>query len=168
MSDVLKVTFRFDEATYLKGAKVAYDLSMKRGARRYVGWFFIALVQFGVVGALRANAYGLLLLSTLLVLYWYVLRWPLRKMALKRVFHRNPYADKTLTLVAEEGGLCVDDKCIPWFEFSRAVATPEGYLLDMQDAFLFIPRDAFDDANVRNAFVAMVRAHVKPFEKVEV
>ncbi|NPA29848.1 MAG: hypothetical protein GXO33_06685 [Epsilonproteobacteria bacterium] len=164
---LLRVRFRFDEATYLKGAKIAYDVMMKHTGRKYVGWFFIALAQFGVVGALRAGTYGLLLLSTLLLLYWYVLRWPLRKAALKRVFHRSPYADRDLTLEAQEGGLCVDDKCIPWFEFTRVLATPQGYLLDMSDAFLFIPRDAFEDDKTRTAFVALMRAHVKRFEKID-
>ena len=167
MSEPIRVRMTFDEKTYLDGAKIAYDVTMKRTGRRYVGWFFIALAQFGVVGALRTGTYGLLLLSTLLLLYWYLLRWPLRKTALRRIFHRSPYADRDLVLEAGEGGLCVDDKCIPWFEFTRVLATPKGYLLDMNDAFLFLPRDAFDDGNMRDAFVALLRTHVKHFEKTE-
>ena len=167
MSEPLRVRVKFDEATYLKGAKTAYDVQMKHTGRKYIGWVFIAMAQFGVVGALQAGAYGLLLLSTLLLIYWYLLRWPLRKAALKRVFRHSPYADRELVIEAQDGGLCVDDKCIPWFEFTRVLATPQGYLLDMNDGFLYIPREAFESADLRNAFVALVRRHVDRFEKID-
>jgi hypothetical protein len=167
MSDPVELTLVWDEETYLKGAKIAYDLMMKQTARRYVGWFFIALVQFGVVGALRAGTYGLLLLSTLLVIYWYGLRWPLRKAALRRFFKKSPFAGERLRIVAEDGGLCINDRCVPWHEFTRVLATKDGYLLDMKESFLFIPKGRFESSDTRESFSSLLRSKVGTFEKVD-
>jgi len=168
MSEPIELTLEWDEETYLKGAKVAYDLQMKHTGRKYVGWIFIAMLQFGVVGALQANTYGMLMLSTLLLLYWYYLRWPLRKMALKRFFEKSPFANRTLHIAAEEGGLCIDDSCVPWHEFQRVIATRDGYLLDMVDRFLFIPKGHFRDVNEQEAFSALLRRTVKHFQQMEI
>ncbi|WP_457597854.1 YcxB family protein [Hydrogenimonas sp.] len=164
MSDL---RLRWDEATFLEGAKLAYDYDMRHGWRRYAGWFFIALVQFGVVGALRYGQNGLLLLSTLLVLYWYFLRWPIRQKALRRFFNSSGYAGKELRIEPEEGGICIDGQCLPWREFRRVIASEKGYLLDMEDAFLYLPRRIFPDAETRNTFVALLREHIEKFQRME-
>ena len=166
MSEAITLTLDWDEDTYLKGAKVAYDLQMRQGWRRYAGWLFIAMVQFGVVGALMAGRYALLLLSTLLVLYWYGLRWPMRKAALKRLFARSDRADQTLHLRADEKGLCIDDRCVGWETFRRVVAATEGYLLEMQEGVLFIPKSRFEDGETQRRFVSLLREKVPRFEKI--
>lgn len=160
MSEPLSVEVTWDEATFLEGAKTAYDYDMRHTWRRYMGWFFIALTQFGVVAAVRHGSVGLLLVSTLLVLYWYGLRWPMRKRMLRRYFARMPDAGRRLRLRVTDEGLCVDEGCIGWDRFRRAILSPEGYLLEMGDAFLYIPRRAFGDAETRNAFVGMLKEKI--------
>ncbi|WP_457596394.1 YcxB family protein [Hydrogenimonas sp.] len=166
MSDVW-VEVLWDEATFLEGAKIAYDYDMGRGWRRYLGWAFVALVQFGVVGALLHGSFGLLFISTLLVLYWYFLRWPMRKAALKRYFRRHPYAGRRLRFVVSDGGLCVDDRCVPWENFQRLIASPKGYLLDMGEAFLYLPKRAFNSDEAKAAFFEAFKTHIPNIVKVE-
>ena len=161
------VKFRFDEKLYLEGAELSYDISMKEGWRRYTGWLFIALLQFGVVSALVGGRFALLFLSTILVIYWYYLRWPLRKAALARIFEKSPYADRTLSIVPEDGGLCIDDKCVPWFEFDRVIYRDGNFLFDMGDSILYIPSTAFADSEERSQFASFIREKVERFEKVE-
>jgi len=158
---------KWDEATFLEGAKIAYDYDMRHGWRRYAGWFSIALVQFGVVGAIRYGHNGLLLLSTLLVLYWYFLRWPVRQKALRRFFRSSGYAQKELSIEPEEEGLRIDGTPVLWREFRRVIASKEGYLLDMGDAFLYLPRRVFADSGSRNAFVALLRERIETFQRME-
>ena len=160
MSKPIVLTFKWDEATFLEGAKTAYDYDMRHSWRRYVGWFFIALTQFGVVAALRYGSAGLLLLSTLLVLYWYGLRWPLRRRMLKRYFLREPDAGKTLEMQIDENGICIDTRCIAWDRFHHAIMAEKGYLLQMDETFLYIPRRVFDHAKTRNEFVALLREKI--------
>ena len=158
-----KFRFVWDEATFMEGAKLAYDYDMRHTWRRYVGWFFIAMTQFGVVGAINHGAPGLLLVSTILVVYWYFLRWPLRKRALRRFFEKSPLKDQEIVVEPEEGGICLAGSCVPWREFVRVVASERGYLLDMVDGFLYIPRKVFADSESRNAFVAVLKAHIPNF-----
>ncbi|BBG65281.1 hypothetical protein NNO_0578 [Hydrogenimonas sp.] len=167
MSDGLKLTLKWDEESFMEGAKLAYDYEMKESWRRYVGWFFIALTQFGVVGAVRYGAIGLLLVSTLLVTYWYFLRWPLRRSALRRFFKKLPNAGREITLEVESGGLCVDEVCVPWSSFRRVIASSKGYLLDMGDAFLYLPREIFPDSESRNSFVAVLKEKIENFRRFE-
>ncbi len=168
MSDLPVLTLEWNEGTFLKGAKLVYDYDMRNSWRRYVGWGFIALTQFGVVGAVRHGAIGLLLLSTFLVIYWYFLRWPLRKRALLRFFRKSQPGEKRLKLEVEEGGLCIDDRCVPWHQFRRVIAAKEGYLLDMGDAFLFVPRNIFPDSESRNSFVALLKEKIERYNTFEI
>ena len=167
MSDEIDLTLKWDKKTYLEGAKIAYDAMMRFSPKRYLGWFFIALTQFGVIGALKANVYGLLLLSTILVVYWYWLRWPLRKIALGRYFEKSPFANKTLRITADKNGICIDGSCVPWREFQRVLATKKGYLLDMTDSFLFIPRSLFRNEDEMKFFSTLLIDNIKNFEKIE-
>ncbi|WP_353663136.1 YcxB family protein [Hydrogenimonas sp. SS33] len=158
----------WDEATFLEGAKIAYDYDMRHTWRRYAGWFFIALTQFGVVDALRHKAIGLLLVSTLLVIYWYGLRWPMRRRMLRRFFRAHPDAGKTLEISLLKEGVCVKEGCIPWERFSRALLSPKGYLLQMEaDAFIYLPRRIFPDSETRNAFVAEIREKIPSVVKID-
>jgi len=168
MSEKNKLVLKWDEDTYLKGAKVAYDIMMKTTFRRYVGWFFIALVQFGVVAMFRGGSYGLLLLSTLLIIYWYGIRWPMRKVALKRFFHKSPFAGQVLNVSPVDDGLCINDKCVPWSSFKYVFATKDGYLLDMEEGYLFIPKKHFNSSEERKKLSSILREKVEQYKKVEI
>ncbi|WP_201353708.1 YcxB family protein [Hydrogenimonas urashimensis] len=164
----IHVSMTWDEATFLEGAKIAYDVDMRHSWRRYAGWFFIALTQFGVVGAIRHQAIGLLLVSTLLVIYWYGLRWPLRRRMLRRFFRSHPDAGKTLEISLLKEGVCVKEGCIPWNRFLRAILSPKGYLLQLDDGtFLYLPRRIFPDSDTRNAFVAEIREKISSIVKID-
>ncbi len=167
MSKDRRYTFLLDEETFLEGARVAYDYDMKHTWRKYAGWFFIALVQFGVVGALKYGTNGLLLVSTVLTLYWYFLRWPLRKMAIKRVFRKSGFADQKVSVEPKKGGICLGDLCFPWYTFSRVIASKQGYLLDMEEGFIYIPRSVFPDSESRNDFVGLLKEHIDTFQRFE-
>ncbi len=135
----------WSEVLFLEGAKLAYDYDMRYSWRRYMGWFFIALTQFGVVGALRKGAIGLLLISTLLVIYWYALRWPMRKKMLKRFF-RSQEKEQTITLTLSKSGICTDNECIPWDRFDRTIISIKGILLDMgAGSYLYLPRSILNE-----------------------
>ncbi len=167
MSDNMKLELRWDEESFMQGAKLAYDYEMKHSWRRYAGWLFIAMTQFGVVGAIRYGVNGLLLISTILVIYWYFLRWPLRRSALKRFFKKLPNAEKIIKIEAQDGGICLDGVCVPWSSFRRVIASSNGYLLDMGDAFLYLPRSIFPDSESRNGFVALLKENIENYRRFE-
>jgi hypothetical protein len=60
MSKKIEIAFKWDKDSALQASKLYYDYDMKNSSKRYIGWFFVALVQFGIVGALKHDVFGLL------------------------------------------------------------------------------------------------------------
>ncbi len=157
---VITLELPWDEATFLEGAKLAYDYDMRHSWRRYMGWFFIALTQFGVVAALLRGSIGLLLISTLLVIYWYGLRWPMRRRMLRRFFAGEERPGRLKITLSEEG-ICLDEACLPWEGFRRAILAPAGTLLEMGGGtFLYFPRRIVPDDEHWNRLAERLRKHI--------
>lgn len=161
MSDpAVSLMLPWDEVTFTEGAKLAYDYDMSRGWRRYAGWFFVTLTQFGVVAALLHESIGLLLVSTLLVIYWYGLRWPMRRLMLQHFFARGERA-QILKVALDDSGICLDKSCFPWESFQRALLADTGYLLELgRGTFLYFPKRVFADDKSREAFLTSVKRRI--------
>jgi hypothetical protein len=102
---IIELDFIFDKDFFINTSKKVYEYEMKHSNKKYVGWFFIAVAQFGVVGALKHNAYGLLFISTVLIFYWYVLRWQVRKLLAIKWFNKMPIKDKPIHIVIDDEGI---------------------------------------------------------------
>ena len=46
MSNKIKISYNWDEETFINASKAAYDFEMKNSPKRFLGWFFIAMTQF--------------------------------------------------------------------------------------------------------------------------
>ena len=159
MSKKITLQYIWDKETFTQASKAIYDFNMKHSPKRFLGWFFIALTQFGVVGALKKDAYTLLIISTLLVIYWYALRWSLRKSMLLRGFSSSAIKDHTFVIAIDEKGIEIDKSLIQWHEILEVISLCEGYLLYKGDSFLFFPKDAFNSLEDRENFVSYVKEH---------
>ncbi len=158
----------WNEAAFLQGAKLLYDTTLKHSPRRFLGWAFIALAQFGVVMAVRQGTVGMLLLGTLLSIYWYFLRWPLRKAALLREFRRSATAGKRLGVVLRDEGIAIDGETVAYDAVQRVLAALQGYVLLIGDGFLFVPDSAFSDAKTRERFSSALIERVGSFERIDI
>ena len=147
----IEVTFSWDKDTYIKGSKSLYNDLLKHSPRRFFGWIFIAMSQFGLVAFFKKGAFGLLFLSTILLIYWYILRWPIRKMLLLNSFKKSPIKDKVFTVVIKKSGIMINDIDILWKEVNRILIEDEGFLLYYHDNFIYIPKDAFKDDDYEKA-----------------
>jgi len=104
------INFIWSEKFALDSAKALYDYELQHSNKKYIGWFFVALAQFGVVGALKHNVYGFLVVATIGLVYWYILRWPLRAWFIKKSFKKSPFANKNITFTIKTDGIYKDDK----------------------------------------------------------
>ena len=153
----IEINYIWDQKLALESAKILYDYELKNSNKKYLGWFFIALLQFGVVGALKHNAYGLLSISTILVVYWYNFRWPIRKYFIKKTFLKSPFANKKIKLVATDKYLQIDENSqIQYNDIKKYEQLDKGIFLDYQSGTIFLPNKAFSIVEDKNRFYKFI------------
>jgi len=130
---------KWDEDIFLEGAKAYYDYSLKHSKKRVLGWIFIALLQFGIVMLLKQGTYGMVLLGSILTLYWYFLRWPIRRLLLKMAFKKSPLANKEMNIDINKNGLLIDNQELPFEKIKDFIKGNKGYLLLIDKGFIYLP-----------------------------
>ena len=135
-----KISYKWDKESFIKASKEAYDYEFKNSTKRYIGWLFVGLAQFGVVALLKNGAPGLLYISTFLILYWYVLRWKLRELILKKSFKSEP--NSKVEVIANDDFLKINNQKISWDKLDSIVKLDNGYILRGEGKFLYFPKSA--------------------------
>jgi len=161
----IDIKYQWNKETFLLASKAMYDFDMKHSPKRFLGWMFIALTQFGVVGALKKDAFGLLIVSTFLVIYWYALRWPLRKIMLLKGFNNSSIKDKQFVMSANKDGLALDSKLITWNDLKEVISLKDGFLLYYGESFLFIPKNAFLSIDEKDRFSHLAKDNAAFYKK---
>ena len=161
MSKLLEFSYKWDKETFLNASHEAYKYEMKHSPKRFLGWIFIAMTQFGVVAAFKGAPIGLLLISTFLVIYWYFLRWPMRKSMLAKRFDK----EATYDIKVKEDEIIINEKKIAWSEVLEVVSLEKGFLILANDSFFFFPRKAFKTLEEKNAFAEIAKKNVKSYTK---
>ena len=161
----IKISYIWDKNTYLNASKIAYTYELKRSPKRFLGWIFIAMSQFGVVSAMKGGGIGLLLLSSLLILYWYYLRWQIRKSILLKNFDNLPNRDHKFTILADKNGLLIDNNPIEWRKILEVISLKSGFLLYYDTTFLFLPLGGFKDIEEKSKFSSLAKSKVKNYKK---
>ena len=161
MSKSIQITLDWNEEEALKASKLFYDYDMRHSLKRYIGWFFIALMQFGIVAALKYNAYGLLVISSFLVLYWYYGRWYLRSRLIRKYYRKKGLQNSTLHIRCDKEGIFIENIPIRWEDIYAVIDTKSALLLNTQKEPLYIPYSAFDDMDDLQECLKLLRAKGK-------
>ena len=157
MSKEIEIHYTFTKDSVLQASKLYYDYDMKNSSKRYIGWFFVALVQFGIVGALKHDSFGLLYISTFLVAYWYYGRWYLRARMIQRYYDSKGIQSAQVKFVANDEGLYSDAKTILWDDVLRVIELQNGILIQTQEEALFFDNEAFNSSKQRSLFVKLAK-----------
>ncbi len=165
MSKEINIEYIWDKGTYLKASKVAYDYELKKSNKRYIGWFFIALTQFGVVAAMKKGSIALLLISTILVVYWYFFRWGIRKKVIETTFDKLENANQKYKLTLTNENLSINENKITWEEITQVTALEEGIFIYLDQNSIFIPSSAFKDIQERNEFLTILKSKVSNYSR---
>ena len=156
-SKQVQVSWKWDRENFEKSFEEAYTYHYKNSARRYIGWLFIAMAQFGVVAALKKGSVALLLFSTLLLLYWYVVKkWLLKKRALKS-FQNAPLRDQVIMMTIDREGIRQGDKVLSWDEIDGLVPLEGGVMLYQQGREFYIPASAFPSVEEMSRFKSIAK-----------
>ena len=158
ISKEITIKYSWDEESFLSASKIAYEYGLKHSLKRYLGWLFIILAQFGVVAALKKGAFGLLFISTILLIYWYFLRWPLRAIFIKRSFKKSNLANKEFVAKITKDYLEINSIKIKWSEIKEVVSIKTGYLIELSNQLLFLPKSAFKEKEAKEQFIKLAKS----------
>ncbi len=165
MSDPIRITYDWSRENVEKLFASSYKYLFNHSGKRYVGWLFIALLQFGVVAALKQGSVGLLMFSTIVLIYWY---YGKRLIAHRRVmasWQASPFRDKTITILADEDGLeihsDVGDVQWSWDEIDEVMGIEEDILVYHAPDFHYIPEGAFGSIEDKSRFKSLAKAQGK-------
>ncbi len=153
----ITVKYIWDKDTFTKGSKSLYMDMLRNSPKRFIGWFFIGLSQFGLVAFYKKGAFGLLMLSTVFLLYWYVLRWPIRKIFLLKSFKNSPLKDKNIEITFDNNYILIDNIKLKYKDIPRVLIEKAGYLFYYQDNFFFIPKESIKE---EEKFIKMIKKRI--------
>ena len=157
----IKIKYKWDRENFLKASEIVYNYELKNSPKRFLGWIFIALSQFGVVMAMKKGAIGLLAISTILILYWYSFRWKIRKYFINKTFDKLPNANQNFSIIAKKEGLYLNDKKINWSNILEIISLKEGVLLYIDKNFLFFPKESFKNFEEKKYFLEFVKVNLE-------
>ncbi len=159
----IEISYKWDRENFEKAFSNAYTHQYKNSARRYIGWFFVALAQFGVVGALKGGSVGLLMLSTILIFYWYVgKKWLVHKRASK-AFENSPLKNTLIKLQIGDKDIKQNDTILPWEKIQGLVPVEDDILLYQADKTFYIPSNAFKSVEDKSRLKSLAKDKGKFF-----
>lgn len=167
MSKDITLNFLWDKEIYMKAGELAYSYKMFHTPKKYMGWFFIALLQFGVVGALLKGTLAILLFSTILLIYWYYIKKIIEKSILSKSFEKKKKANKRLHILINDNAITINKKTILWDEIPLIVVEHYGYLLDHKNGFLFFPKKAFTSEEDNVLFIKIANTHNIHIDRIQ-
>ncbi len=163
ISKPIKISYKWDRENFEKAFLKSYTHQFKNSARRYIGWFFVALAQFGVVAALKGGSIGLLLLSSILILYWYIIKkWLVHRRAVK-AFENSPLKDNLITLEIGQDSIKQENTDISWQDLQGLVPVEDDILLYHKERAFYIPATAFSSDEERSALKTYAKERGKLF-----
>jgi len=153
----MNISYTWDKENFEKAFLKSYTHQFKNSARRYVGWFFVAMAQFGVVAALKGGSIGLLLLSTVLILYWYVIKkWLVYQRAIK-AYENSALKNSKIKLQITQEGVTQEDTFIPWEEIQGLVPIEDDILFYYKKNAFYIPSNAFRSIEEKSALKSLAK-----------
>ena len=161
MSKPIEINFVYTKELAIKASKLFYDYDMKNSSKRYIGWLFVALMQFGVVGALKHDSFGLLFVSTFLVIYWYYIRWYVRKGMIVKFYDKSNINNRDVLFILDKSGLHYEEEVIAWDNVVKVIKFDDGALVQTDSNSLFFHRDFFCSFDDMQSFLSQMKEHGK-------
>ncbi len=165
MSDPIRITYDWSRENVEKLFDSSYKYLFNHSSRRYIGWFFIALLQFGVVAALKKGSVGLLMFSTIILIYWYYGKRLIARRRAIASWQASLFRDKTITILADDDGLEIrsdaGDVQWSWDEIDEVVGIDGDVLVYRAPHFHYIPEGAFGSIEDKSRFKSLAKAQGK-------
>lgn len=157
MSKNITLSFYWSKKVYMQAGEFAYNYKMKHTSKKYMGYLFIALLQFGVVGALLKDTLAILIFSTVMLIYWYYLKIRIETFYLSKRFDSEKDANKLLKISIKDDEIDINERKVLWSEIPLIIAGEKGYLLDHISGYIFFPNKAFERDEDKTDFINIAK-----------
>jgi hypothetical protein len=165
MSDPIHIRYTWNRQNVEKLFDSSYTYVFRHSVRRYIGWFFIALLQFGVVATLKQGSIGMLMFSSIMLLYWYYVRKRLAHRRTMASFEASAFKDQTIEITADEEGLEIRSdgggEQVSWEEIDGIVGLDDAILLYKDPHTYYIPVSGFASIDAKSRFKTLAKQHGK-------
>jgi len=170
MSKPIKISYIWNRENIDKLFEASYKYQFNNSAKRFIGWFFVALLQYGVVVALKKDAYAILLFSTIMLFYWYYgKKWIAKRRAYKS-FENSKFKDKKIEIsigndgfsLASFGAEASDSKTNEhwsWDEVQEVIVLGDDIMLYKHPHFHYIPSNGFESIEEKSRFKSLVKKY---------
>jgi len=164
MSKSIKISYIWNRENVDRLFEASYKYQFNNSAKRFIGWFFIALLQYGVVVALKKDAFAILLFSTIMLFYWYYgKKWITKKRADKS-FENSPFKDKKIEMSIDKNGFTLisnNNEKWSWDEVQEVITLEDDIMLYKHPNFHYIPSNGFESIEEKSRFKSMVKKYGK-------
>jgi hypothetical protein len=165
MSKEIEIKYKWDRETFLEASKATYDFELRHSPKRFLGWFFIAMTQFGVVAALKKDAIGLLLFSSIVLVYWYYGKKMIARRRVRKSFEHSPFKDRMIHIDAGDEGLDIrgneGDIHWDWEDIDDIISLDDAVMIYRHPDFHYIPASGFASLEEKSRFKSMAKKHHK-------
>ena len=165
MSKSIEISYVWDKENVQRLFEESYNYQFKHSAKRYIGWFFIALMQFGVVFVLKKGAFELLLFSTIVLLYWYYGKKMIAKKRAMKSFETSSFRNKTIHIEVNDKGFIIKNQEgkteWSWDDVDEVAVLEDDFIIYKFPHFHYVPSNGFSTLEDKSRFKKMSREHHK-------
>jgi hypothetical protein len=162
MSKPIKISYIWNRANIDKLFDASYKYQFNNSKKRFIGWFFIALMQYGVVIALKKEAFAILLFSTIVLFYWYYGKKWIAKRRAEKSFEKSPFKDKRIEISIDRDGFTLlqpNQEKWSWDEVQEVVVLGDDMMLYRHSNFHYIPANGFESIEEKSRFKSIVKKY---------
>ena len=148
----ISIEFPWTQERYVQAGKAVYKYEMAYSYKKYIGYAFIAIMLYG----LFTSTFDLLYLGLIFSVYWFYIRPFIQTTKLKKVYKKEGIHGGSIKFLISQKGVTINDNLIPWNHIAQVIIDKDGFLLDRNEGYPFLPLDAFKSQEDAKAFLTLV------------
>jgi hypothetical protein len=165
MSKPIKISYIWNKQNIDNLFEASYKYQFNNSAKRFIGWLFIALLQYGIVLALKKDAFAILLFSTIMLFYWYYGKKWIAKRRADKSFENSPFKGKKIEMSIGTNGFNLvssdskNHEHWSWDEVQEVIVLGDDIMLYKHPNFHYIPANGFESIEEKSRFKSMVKKY---------
>jgi len=164
MSKSIKISYIWNRENIDKLFDASYKYLFEHSSRKYIGWLFIAIAQFGVVALFKKGSFALLLFSTIVLIYWYYGKKLIAKKRAIKAFGESPFRDKKIEFLVDENGFTIlshNNEKWKWDDIEEVIDLGDDILIYKNPNFHYIPSNGFKSIEDKSYFKSLAKKYGK-------